>query len=107
MIKLDDNTKQLCKKFLGSDGKFIINETTPSDLVDLFQYFNDNNIDVLTLELDDVVVSEDEEDSTIDEELTFDEDENFENEIDQNSNNSSIVETKLDQNELNDLDNFF
>lgn len=101
MIKLDDNTKQLCKKFLGSDGKFIINETTPSDLVDLFQYFNDNNIDVLTLELDDVVVSEDEEDSTIDE------DENFENEIDQNSNNSSIVETKLDQNELNDLDNFF
>ncbi len=105
MIKLDENTKKLCKRFLGQDGKFIINETTPSDLVDLFQYFNDNNIDVLTLELNDVVLSEDEEDLIPDEEDSFD---NEEDEILNNDfGNDTVTEKKLEESELNDLDNFF
>ncbi len=105
MIKLDDNTKKLCKKFLGADGKFIINDSTPADLIDLFQYFNDNDIDVLTLELNDVALSEDEEELIFDEDDSFDSDDN---EVLNNNIDSNIaIGKKLEQSKLNDLDNFF
>ena len=104
MIKLDDKTKQLCKKYLGADGKFIINDSTPSDLIDLFQYFNDNDINVLTLELDDVVVDDSEEDEVDDNiedfELEF-------NDSDEFSKNEISKEENLDESTLNDLENFF
>lgn len=104
MIKLDDKTKQLCKKYLGADGKFIINDSTPSDLVDLFQYFNDNDINVLTLELDDVIVDNSEDDQIDDniEDYDFDS-----NEPEDFSEDEVSKEESLSNAALNDLEDFF
>ena len=37
MIELSEKTKQECLKYMGPDGKFVIDESVPESLVETFQ----------------------------------------------------------------------
>ncbi len=47
MIKIDERAKELLSKYVGPDGKLIIDESLPDDIKESFQYFNDENVNVL------------------------------------------------------------
>ena len=47
MIKIDDRAKELLSKYIGPDGKLMIDESLPDDIKESFQYFNDNDVKIL------------------------------------------------------------
>ena len=47
MIKIDERAKELLSKYVGPDGKLIIDESLPDDIKESFQYFNDENVNIL------------------------------------------------------------
>lgn len=47
MIKIDEETKALLAKYVGPDGKLIIDESLPDDIKESFQFFNDEGVNIL------------------------------------------------------------
>lgn len=66
MIKLSDAAKEKYAKYVGPDGRLIIDETVPEKLRETFQYFNDNNINILQLNVDDTIDETEEPDASLD-----------------------------------------
>lgn len=52
MISLSPRAKEAYAKYVGPDGKLRIDETVPENLRETFQFFNDNNINVLELNIE-------------------------------------------------------
>jgi len=52
MIALSPEAKQAYAKYVGPDGKLIIDDTVPENLKETFQFFNDNNINILELNIE-------------------------------------------------------
>lgn len=110
MIKLSEEAKQKYAKYVGPDGKLIINDSLPDELKETFQYFNDNNINILELNIDDTIFSEDDEekeellgaDDNDDDEVI---DENIEDDFDQSTTYNDIIEddSSVDIDGLNNL----
>ncbi len=69
MRELSENAKKEYLKYIGSDGKFIINDKVPVELIETFKFFNDNNISVLDFKLQDIEREEEIDDSFIDEDI--------------------------------------
>jgi len=68
MIALSPEAKQAYAKYVGPDGKLIIDDTVPENLKETFQFFNDNNINILELNIERIYNDTFDEDQEIDEE---------------------------------------
>ena len=70
MIKIDDETRQAIAKYVGPDGRLIIDESLPEDIKEAFQFFNDEGVNILDFGTDNELHLhvEDEEDDEIDDE---------------------------------------
>lgn len=110
MLKLSEEAKKKYAKYVGPDGKLIIDDSLPEEVKESFQYFNDNNINILELNVDDNITSEydEEEEELLDESDDYaDEiiDENSEN-FDNVTTNDTIVEDDSDV-DIDGLNNLF
>ncbi len=47
MIKIDEETKQALAKYVGPDGRLIIDENLPDDIKEAFEFFNQEGINIL------------------------------------------------------------
>lgn len=47
MIKIDEETKQALAKYVGPDGKLIIDDNLPDDIKEAFEFFNQEGINIL------------------------------------------------------------
>ena len=47
MIKIDEETKQALAKYVGPDGRLIIDENLPDDIKEAFEFFNLLGINIL------------------------------------------------------------
>ena len=47
MIKIDEETKQALAKYVGPDGRLIIDENLPDDIKEAFAFFNQEGINIL------------------------------------------------------------
>ena len=47
MIKIDGETKQALAKYVGPDGRLIIDENLPDDIKEAFEFFNQEGINIL------------------------------------------------------------
>ncbi len=93
MISLSPKAKEVYSKYVGPDGKLIIDESVPENLREAFQYFNDNDINILELNVE-------KDYTTLDEDLEpemDDEDDMSEEEIDiLDEDDESDVEDELE-----------
>lgn len=104
MIKLSDEAKKAYAKYVGPDGKLVIDDSLPEDLKETFQFFNDEGINILEMNIDykpndDVeLLEEDINDDT----LSDDDSDDFDVDL---ADNSSIVEddSEVDLDSLNNL----
>lgn len=95
MISLSAEAKQKYAKYVGADGKLIIDESLPDELKEIFQYFNDRNINILELNINDEVIFDDEEESLLDDEedeYDDDNDDDIQNEIIEDDSNVNMDE---------------
>ena len=53
MIKLSDDAKKAYAKYVGPDGKLIIDDSLSDDMKETFQFFNDRGIIILEMNIDD------------------------------------------------------
>ncbi len=53
MIKLSEEAKKAYAKYVGPDGRLIIDDSLPADLKDTFQFFNEKGINILDMNIDD------------------------------------------------------
>lgn len=47
MIKIDEETKQALAKYVGPDGRLIIDDNLPDDIKEAFEFFNQEGINIL------------------------------------------------------------
>ena len=47
MIKIDEETKQALAKYVGPDGRLIIDDNLPDDIKEAFKFFNQEGINIL------------------------------------------------------------
>ena len=108
MIKLSDEAKNFYAKYVGPDGKLVIDDSLPNDLKETFQYFNDKGINILEMNVDDSSVNSDDdievlEGSDSDDDIddgSFSYDDSY-----SESQNVNIVEddSQVDLDSLNDM----
>jgi len=100
MIKLSDEAKKYFSKYVGSDGKLIIDDSVPLELREQFKYFNDKGINILEMNINDDIELLDEPDTNLD-----DSDVDDDNDDSISSPSSVIVEddSDVDIEGLNDL----
>lgn len=53
MIKLSEEAKKAYAKYVGPDGRLIIDDSLPTDLKETFQFFNEKGINILDMNIDD------------------------------------------------------
>lgn len=53
MIKLSEEAKQAYSKYVGPDGRLIIDESLPEDMKETFKFFNDKGINILEMNIND------------------------------------------------------
>ena len=105
MIKLSDAAKQKYAKYVGPDGKLIIDDSLPDDIKEAFKYFNDRNINILELNVDDNIDNiedEEEEDVNIDDDII---DSSYSNMESESYFDDNIVEEENAS--VDDLDDIF
>lgn len=107
MLKLSEEAKRAYAKYVGPDGKLIIDDSLPDDMKEAFQFFNDKGINILEMNIND----EDSESNADIEILEEDSDDDslIEDDIDdslEEEDSSDIVEDDSDVN-LDDLNNLF
>ena len=122
MIKLSEEAKRAYAKYVGPDGRLIIDPSLPDKVKEAFEYFNNEGINILELNIDDEIETEFEDDESFDEDENFDEEEEEEDELDdedfeeddefEEDTESADVElnteiTEAEQANLNDLNNLF
>ncbi len=102
MVSLSPKAKAKYAKYVGPDGKLIIDESLPENIKEAFQFFNDRNINILEMNIDPHI-------ETLDEELednivadNFDEDVNDEEVLTPN-----LVEDDNTNIDVDNLNNFF
>jgi len=85
MIKLSEEAKQAYAKFVGPDGKLIIDPALPDKVKEAFEFFNEEGINILELNIDDELDTE------------FEDDEPFDLDDPDNRNNESENELEDDE----------
>lgn len=95
MISLSPKAKEVYSKYIGPDGKLIIDDSVPENLRETFKYFNDNDINILELNVERNYTTLDED---LEPEMDDDDDMSEENEeIDiLDEDDESDVEDELD-----------
>jgi hypothetical protein len=101
MLQISQEAIDKYSKYLGPDGKFIIDESVPEELRETLKFFNESNIDIHNLsieELDKKLADyNDGFDEEPDVETDDDDTDSFEDEDDSdNQNNSVNIEEKSD-----------
>lgn len=102
MLKLSDEAKAKYAKYVGTDGKLIIDDSLPEDLKETFRFFNEKNINVLEMNInDDIEVLDDEPDISND----IDDDSDIEDYSDIEEQTSNIDVNLKEDDSMVDLDN--
>ena len=124
MIKLSEEAKKVYAKYVGPDGRLIIDPSLPDKVKEAFEFFNNEGINILELNIDDEINTELDNDESVDtEEIEEDEDDDLEefeedtediedDEEDSDEEDSNELElnkevTETEQANLNDLNNMF
>lgn len=102
MIKLSEEAKQHFSKYVGPDGKLIIDDSVPQELRETFQFFNDKGINILDMNINDDIEILDEPD-TVSDDIESDDYSNG----DSNSEFSSTIVEDDSNVDLDDLNNLF
>ena len=118
MIKLSEEAKKAYAKYVGPDGRLIIDPSLPDKVKEAFEFFNKEGINILELNIDDEIETEFEDDESFDENESdefddeddgldeeFEEDEFSEEDSGDLELNNEVTETE--QANLNDLNNMF
>lgn len=107
MLKLSEEAKRTYAKYVGPDGKLIIDDSLPDDIKETFQFFNDKGINILEMNINDEIAESDSDIELLEEDIN--DDSLIEDDIDnslEDDDSSSIVEDDTDVN-LDDLNNLF
>lgn len=106
MIKLSEEAKKAYAKYVGPDGRLIIDDSIPADLKETFQFFNEKGINILEMNIDDSSAETLDNDVEI---LDTDSDEDIlsEDSTELSTDDNSIVEddSNVDLDSLNNLFN--
>ncbi len=112
MIKLSDEAKKAYAKYVGPDGRLIIDPSLPDNVKEAFEYFNNEGINILEMEIPDPVIEEEDEPEETD--LSEEDDSLFEDEEIEFVDEEDIEEPPADepitaetQESLNELNNLF
>ena len=109
MISLSEEAKRVYAKYVGPDGKVAIQDFFPEELKEAFQYFNDNNINILEMKIDPSAISARAlEEESLDSEINLDD---VSDDIDDDNEfahtfEDDIVEDDFDV-DMSDLDSIF
>ena len=125
MIKIDEETKQALAKYVGPDGRLIIDENLPDDIKEAFEFFNQEGINILNFpenlhfappaDEEDVFADGEDEPTEVDELLESVSSSTGIDEIEENTSsqpvtpsvNTQAVDTEKVNQELADLDEMF
>ena len=72
MIRLSEEAKSIYAKYVGADGKVIIQDFFPDELKEAFQHFNDNNINILEMNIDPSTIGNHNPESESEQEIDLD-----------------------------------
>lgn len=108
MIELSTEAKQAYAKYVGPDGRLIIDESLPDNIKNAFKYFNDNDINILELNMERPSIDESDDESQIDydddsDDLDFGEEVESEYDEGELSNNDS----EFDETPSTNIDDLF
>ncbi len=98
MFELNEKAKAEIAKYIDSSGKLIIDDSLPDEVKKIFQYFNDNNLDIMNINVDDII--------------NLPKTENFDESF-EDSNYDEIVSSEnnyddtLEEEKINDLNDMF
>ena len=105
MIKFDEDIKTICAKYVGADGKLIIDDSLPENIKQSFEFFNSRNINIMELNIDDSDINnnyDEPDDSFLDNE--FEENDNYyDDEVEELVENFSLENSNVDLDDLNDF----
>lgn len=99
-FELSEAAKAKYSKYVGPDGKLIIDDSLSDNLKEAFQFFNDKGINIMEMNIDDAIPYID-EGSEISSDNTYDDEDDFD--IDE-LEEDNIIENDT---EVSDLDDVF
>ena len=104
-----DNANVNLAQFMDENGKIIISDDMPADLKEAINYLNENNVNLFT-KIDDVEVSELDDDEDLEDELDLDDDSDEEDDLDDDFELDDDLDDDLDENDssnVEELNNLF
>ena len=107
MLKLSDEAKRAYAKYVGPDGKLIIDDSLPDDMKEAFQFFNNKGINILEMNINDEANESDSDIELL--EVDHHDDSFIEDDMDpslEGDDSGTIIEDDSDVN-LDDLNNLF
>ena len=106
MIKLSDDAKKAYAKYVGPDGKLIIDDSLSDDMKETFQFFNDRGINILEMNIDDESAESSDSIELLEEEDNVDES-SYDDDSDFSSGDDSTIVEDYSEVDLEGLNNLF
>ena len=104
-----DNANVNLAQFMDENGKIIISDNMPNDLKEAINFLNENNVNLFT-KIDDVEVSELDDDEDLKNEIVLDDDSDEDDDFELDDNLDDDLDDDLDENDssnVEELNNLF